>query len=105
MVRGALAKGLLAGKPATGFLNYSTDDVRKINSTLSNLSSLQRNIGQTAIQYVLHNQAVTTAVVGFRTLEQLDNLVNDNLYPSLSAQEYQELQNCLQPAIYEQHRI
>ncbi|WP_258097834.1 aldo/keto reductase [Marinoscillum pacificum] len=105
MVRGALAKGLLAGKPATGFLNHSTDDVRKINSTLEKLSSAQRNKGQSAIQYVLHHQAVTTAVIGFRTLEQLDNLVNDNLNPSLSTQEYQELQNCLQPAIYEQHRI
>ena len=105
MVRGALAKGLLAGKRAAGFLNHSTDNVRKINSTLEKFSSSQRNKGQSAIQYVLHHQTVTTAVIGFRTLEQLDNLVNDNLNPSLSAQEYQELQNCLQPAIYEQHRI
>ena len=69
ITRGSLAKGLLVDKPSKAYLDYSTSEVEKLQSDL-------RETGQPlayAIEFVLQHQAVASAVLGMRTIEQLEH--------------------------------
>jgi aryl-alcohol dehydrogenase-like predicted oxidoreductase len=68
ITRGSLAKGLLVDKPSKAYLDYNTSEVEKLQSDL-------RETGQPlayAIEFVLQHQAVASAVLGMRTIEQLE---------------------------------
>ena len=45
IVRGALAKGLLAGKPAKSYLKHTEEEIQKIQKILSNLETKHRKSG------------------------------------------------------------
>jgi aryl-alcohol dehydrogenase-like predicted oxidoreductase len=102
--RGALAQGLLANKPAKEYLNYSKDQVNKAAAAMHAISNEQRTAAQTAIQFVLHHPAVTCAVIGTRTIKQLNEITNAATTPLLTAQEAKTLSNVLPTNLYEQHR-
>jgi aryl-alcohol dehydrogenase-like predicted oxidoreductase len=104
LVRGSVAGGLLAGKPATSYLNYSETQVESAAAAVRSISSKQRNPAQTAIQYVLQNPAVTSAVVGIRTMEQLKEAVNAIDSPVLMEEEMQILRKSVPVNFYKQHR-
>lgn len=69
VVRGTLAQGLLAGKPAKQYLDLSKEEVEKIASSISHSS-------QQAINYVFNDPAVASAVIGIRTKEQLSDIIS-----------------------------
>lgn len=73
LARGALAKGLLVDKPAAPYLNYGAEDVARAADTIFSLSGTNRNSAHTALQFVLKNPAITSAVTGLRTIEQLED--------------------------------
>jgi aryl-alcohol dehydrogenase-like predicted oxidoreductase len=75
LARGTLAKGLLIDKPAEAFLDLSADQVREIQDKLS--ACLPRNESKTglALAYVLHHPAISSAVAGIRTMEQLSDIL------------------------------
>jgi aryl-alcohol dehydrogenase-like predicted oxidoreductase len=75
LARGSVAKGLLAGKPAAPYLNYSTEEVGKMAEVVTRFSVDKRTPAQTAICYVLGEPVVRAAVVGIRTLTQLEEAV------------------------------
>ena len=75
LARGSLAKGLLAGKPAEVYLDHSREEVEEAARAIQTLSGAHRNAAQTAIQFVLQHPAITSAVVGLRTMEQLEGIV------------------------------
>ena len=104
LVRGSVAGGLLAGKPAKSYLNYNEQEVGKAAEAVKSISSEQRNPAQTAIQYVLQNPAVTSAVVGIRTMEQLKEAIEAIESPILTQQEMQILRDSVPVNFYEQHR-
>jgi len=104
LVRGSVAGGLLAGKPAKSYLNYNEKEVGKAAEAVKSISSEQRNPAQTAIQYVLQNTAVTSAVVGIRTTEQLKEAIEAIESPMLTQEEMQILQESVPANFYEQHR-
>lgn len=69
ITRGSLAKGLLVDKPSKAYLDYNTSEVEKLQSDL-------RETGQPlayAIEFVLQHHAVASAVLGMRTIEQLEH--------------------------------
>jgi aryl-alcohol dehydrogenase-like predicted oxidoreductase len=68
VVRGALAQGLLAGKPERDYLDLKRDEVKKIADSINHSS-------QKAIQFVLNQPAVASAVIGIRTKEQLNDII------------------------------
>ena len=105
MARGALAKGLLADKPAKSYLNHSEEQVNHLQNSLKQLSNEHRNQAQTAVKFVLQHPSVTTAVVGFRTLEQLQGIINLSSCPDLSKEEMQLLSDSSVAHQYDQHRI
>lgn len=104
LARGAIAKGMLINKPAVPFLDYSKEDVKHVASVIESFSGLRRSKAQTALQFVLAHQAITSAVTGIRTIEQLDELVKVSDTPALSQQEYETLSRALIAHVYTQHR-
>lgn len=103
LARGSLAKGLLAGKTAAPFLNYSAGEVQQLASLIDSYTSSERSATQIALSFVGSNPAVSSAVVGIRTEQQLMDIVNSN-YPELNMEELTALSNLLEPNRYEEHR-
>lgn len=93
--RGALAQGLLAGKPAKPYLGLSQEEVEKIASAVNM---------ETAIRYVLYHPAVASAVIGIRTDEQLLDAVKAGSAPALEENFVKSLQSGNRRIIYTDHR-
>jgi aryl-alcohol dehydrogenase-like predicted oxidoreductase len=104
MVRGSVAQGLLVNKPPKPYLGYSEVEVTKAALAVQALSTSGRTPAQTAIRYVLHHPAVTSAVVGMRTGEQLEEAVAALTTPDLSLEEIERLNNILPVNQYTEHR-
>lgn len=104
LARGSLAKGLLAGKPAAEFLEYSTADVRRAAEAVAARSTKTRSPAATALAYALHHPAVAASVVGIRTPNQLREALRAGTAPVLTAGEWAALGQVLPPNRYEQHR-
>ncbi|MEO9474356.1 MAG: aldo/keto reductase [Cyclobacteriaceae bacterium] len=103
-VRGALAKGLLAGKQAQAYMNHSEQAVASLQKVLAELATPLRAQGHIAIQYVLANQAVTSAIIGIRTDKQLQAAVAAGDCLPLSSEELSLLRKAIEPAKYTAHR-
>ena len=104
LVRGSVASGLLIDKPAKPYLNYNETEIADAAKAVRSVSTKQRNSAQTAIQYVLKNTAVTSAIVGIRTLQQLKDAVQAINNSELSEEEINILRESVRPNFYEQHR-
>ncbi|WP_394335762.1 aldo/keto reductase [Adhaeribacter pallidiroseus] len=104
LARGGLAQGLLAGKPAKNYLNYSEAEVKKVVEAVKNPLIPNRTATVTTIQYVLDHPAVTSAVLGIRTTNQLQEALHINSSEVLSKEEVRYLKKLLVPNKYEQHR-
>ena len=103
LVRGGLAKGLLANKIAKDYLNHSTTFVQQTQDLVQALSSSERTSAQTALRFILKHPAVTSVVNGIRTMEQLEENTATIHTPILSDVEYKKL---FQSPVnrYEKHR-
>ena len=104
LARGTLAGGLLADKPADAYLNYTVDEVYKMSSAVHAISGMSRNASQTALQFVLQQSAITSAVVGIRTQQQLDDIVGAITAPALTDSEIAFLRSQIPVNYYSQHR-
>jgi aryl-alcohol dehydrogenase-like predicted oxidoreductase len=104
LVRGSVATGLLANKPAKPYLNYNEKQIADAANAIKSISLKERNAAQTAIQYILNNPAVTSAIVGIRTMEQLNEAVEVINAPALSEEEIKMLREAIPVNFYEQHR-
>ncbi|GAB4417365.1 MAG: aldo/keto reductase [Bacteroidia bacterium] len=70
IVRGALARGSLAGKPAAPFLTHDTDTVAAVQQALADLHPAI-SPGHAAIRFAQAAPAVATLAVGISTSAQL----------------------------------
>lgn len=104
MARGSVAGGLLVGKKAKPYLNYNEEGVAKAAIVIQKLSSHKRSPAQIAIQFVLQNPSVTSAVVGIRTIEQLTDAVNAISNQKLSEEEMKILKEAVAVNHYTEHR-
>ncbi|MDO1445197.1 aldo/keto reductase [Rhodocytophaga aerolata] len=104
LARGSLAKGMLVNKPAQPFLGYSAEEVKQAAAAIQLVSNPQRSKAETAVQYVLHHPAVTTAVVGIRTLTHLQEITGIQQAPLLSEEEIQQLQKSIKANSYSEHQ-
>lgn len=104
VTRGSVASGLLIDKPAKPYLNYDEKQVEKSAKTIKSLSTDQRGPSQIAIQYVLQNPAVTSAIVGIRTMDQLTDAVKAIDIPELNDEEMKILRDAVPVNFYEHHR-
>ncbi|MGB8193347.1 MAG: aldo/keto reductase [Chitinophagaceae bacterium] len=104
LARGSLAQGLLVNKPAKEYLGHSTQEVAKAAAAIHTVSNDQRTPAQTAIQFVLNHPAITSAVTGIRTMEQLNEISGAADAPFLKVAKIQLLSNATRALNYEQHR-
>jgi aryl-alcohol dehydrogenase-like predicted oxidoreductase len=104
LARGGLAKGLLVDKPADTYLNYSAQEVKKAAQVIEAVSSKNRSKAATAMRFVVQNPAITTAVVGIRTMQQLQDILQVQHTLPLTAEEMQQLKNAIPVNVYQEHR-
>lgn len=104
LARGSLAKGLLAGKPVTGYLEHSKEAVEKAVDAVNQVSSNRRLPSQAAIRFVLQHPAVTATVAGIRTGPQLADAAATFTTPPLTGHELNLLKEAIIPNFYESHR-
>jgi aryl-alcohol dehydrogenase-like predicted oxidoreductase len=103
LARGSVAQGLLINKPATPYLDHSPEEVEKAARAVQALTHQERSSAQVAIRFVLHSPAVTSAVLGVRTAEQLEEGIRVAGLPPLSDQEIRDLQQAVKANSYAQH--
>lgn len=104
IVRGALAKGLLAQKTLSDYLNYSQESIDLLKIKMNSFSIEKMTNSQVALKWVLANQAVTSIALGIRTKGQLNDALGVYDSPSLSEVEVKGLSSVLAPNVYEIHR-
>ncbi|MGC4232947.1 MAG: aldo/keto reductase [Niabella sp.] len=100
LARGALAQGLLVNKPAKDYQGYSSGEVLQLQQALSQEKG---STAALAIHYVLRNAAVASAVTGFSSLQQLEEVVAAcNTKPGDEVLEH--LRQLILPKKYTDHR-
>ncbi|MEM9917899.1 MAG: aldo/keto reductase [Bacteroidota bacterium] len=104
LVRGALAKGLLAGKEARPYLSHSEEAVQSIQEKVRLLSSNDRSEGQTAIRFASAPKAVASIVAGVSKLPQIESNVGAFKSPPLQSEALSTLKAMLPQHLYEKHR-
>ncbi|WP_336514842.1 aldo/keto reductase [Pollutibacter soli] len=104
LVRGALAQGLLAGKPAKEYLDHSTESIRIAFEAISSISGPHRSTAQTAIRFVLRHPAVASSVIGVRNTVQLKDAIEVFDTPELAEEDYSYLKQSIRQNTYSDHR-
>ena len=103
LTRGSVAQGLLINKAAKEYLDHSANEVQMAADAIKKISS-KRNAAETAIQFVLHHAAVTSAVVGVRTTAQLEEAVATFDATLMTNEEYEFLKDAIPLNVYSAHR-
>ena len=103
LARGSVASGLLVDKPAKQYLDRTVEQVAAAQELVHTYAG-KRTPAQAAIQYVLHHPAVTSAVVGIRTMEQLNDVVGSSTTQQLTIEEITKLRTAIAPNVYAEHR-
>lgn len=104
LARGAMAGGLLVDKPAADYIGISKDEVKSIQKKLSLEIPEGKTQSETALRYVIDNPAITTAVVGIRTIEQLEDAVAGGNADALTIEQWKQLQQIWVGNTYIEHR-
>ena len=104
MVRGGFARGLLAGKDSSDYLDYSSEEIDLLLDKLKSFSIEKMSLAQASLKWILSNNCVTTAVVGIRNMSQLKDVLGATEAVDLPAQAMQELSDLLKPNLYAKHR-
>ena len=104
LARGSVAQGLLINKPAKEYLNYKAEEVEAAARAVKSVSGSNRSPAQTALQFILRHPAVTAAVSGIRTIEQLEDVLKTISAPQLTGEEFTLLQDSVKQNYYEEHR-
>lgn len=104
IVRGGLAKGLLAGKPAREYLSHNQDEVAQIQQMMKSESGPDRTSGQTALKYCLQHPAIATLACGISREEQLRENVATMYKKDLSEAQIERLKTGIIADRYDKHR-
>jgi aryl-alcohol dehydrogenase-like predicted oxidoreductase len=104
LARGSIAKGLLVSKPADPYLNYSAGQVEKAKRSVEEISGTGRTAFAIAVGYTLYQPSVTSAVVGIRTEEQLENALNSIGNNELAQNDITRLSASIPSNYYMEHR-
>ncbi|MFC4022863.1 aldo/keto reductase [Oceanobacillus longus] len=111
--RGPLAKGMLSNhaeklintKGKDGYLDYSYDELKSINTELSILIKDNESMNELALKYVQKHPAVTSAVFGASSLEQIRENTDFDHSKLLSDQTYEQMKRITHANQYDKHRL
>lgn len=104
LTRGSYAQGLLVNKPPKPYLTFTEEEVKQAAGTVKSVAGNTRTTAEVAARYVLHHPAVTSSVLGIRTMEQLQDALHVANAQPLTSDEMQLLKESVKPIVYEQHR-
>lgn len=104
LARGSVAQGLLINKPPKPYLTFTADEVNTASKAVEKIAAYSRTKTAVALQFVLNNPAVTSAVVGVRNKAQLQEAIDAANAQQLSITEIEQLTQSIKMSIYEQHR-
>lgn len=104
LARGSYAQGLLVNKPSKPYLSLPVEEVRKAADAVERIAGTKRSTAEVAARFVLDNPAITSAVLGIRTDEHLQDALQVSGASPLDVEERQALQQAVKPISYEQHR-
>lgn len=104
VVRGAVAKGLLANKPPKAYLNHSPLDVAAARAKLEDLTLGLYTPAQLALRYALAHPVVATIAAGASQLDQVEENAKAGALPPLTTEQIVALQSMVPAYAYEKHR-
>jgi aryl-alcohol dehydrogenase-like predicted oxidoreductase len=104
LCRGALAQGMLAGKPGQEYLGHAAEEMDAAAQLLQGLGIPTRTGAQSALLYVLNHPAVTSVITGVSRMEQLTEIAASADKEMLTEKDLEMLKNILPPKTYELHR-
>jgi aryl-alcohol dehydrogenase-like predicted oxidoreductase len=104
LVRGAVAGGLLAGKPPAEYLGLAASEVQAAQEALRAISGSDKDMAQTAIRFVLSHPAVTAVAAGASSAAQVEANVAAADRPPLSESAQRSLRGAVQQLRYTSHR-
>jgi aryl-alcohol dehydrogenase-like predicted oxidoreductase len=104
VVRGGLAKGLLASKQAAGYLDHAQEGVEAVQSALAATLDGEVTLAQNALRYCLAHPAVTTVACGVRTMAQLEENAVAGRLPPLPDDAVSALRAAVPALVYTKHR-
>ena len=104
LARGALAGGLLVDNPAKAYLNFTEATIQKAAAAISAAAAGKKTNTSTALQFVLQHPAITSAVAGIRTQQQLEAAVQAIDAVPLEEQEMAMLRQSVPLNYYKEHR-
>lgn len=104
LARGSLASGILAGKPAKPYLGHNEAEITAAAAALKKITNRDSNAAATAIRFVLQHPAVTAAVVGIRTRQQLAEAIQAITTGPLSPAQLETLRESIPAKVYAEHR-
>jgi aryl-alcohol dehydrogenase-like predicted oxidoreductase len=108
LARGVVMKGLLAGKDVVEYAGNSMAEMAaaaEVVRTVANAKGVDaKAAAQVAIRWVLDQAAITSAVVGLRTVEQLEEAVEAADAVRLTDEDDRLLRAALKGRRYEEHR-
>lgn len=111
LARGPFAKGILTDqtivqiekKAKEGYLSYAYEQLKEV---LTSISSFQKsNLATIALQYVLQQDVVRSAVFGASSMDQLNKNIAAYTSEKLPPDIYIQLQSITKQLLYEQHRL
>lgn len=91
-------------KPGRPYLTWSPAAVSAAAEIVHDVTGKSGSAAQTAIRFVLQHDAVSSAVVGIRTLAQLEDIAASVDAGELSGQEMDRLTHAAYPQHYLDHR-
>lgn len=104
LARGTVAGGLLVNKPAVNYLAHPAATVARVQEAIRSLAREQYPAAEMAIRFALDQPAITAAIIGIRTPEQLAEAIAVTNKPGLSAKELLILREASPALVYQDHR-
>ena len=109
LVRGAVAGGLLAGRPPLGkppaeYLGLGESEVQAAQDALRAISGSDKEMAQTAIRFALSQPSVTAVAAGASSVAQVEANVAAADAPPLSEADQRALREALRQLRYTSHR-
>lgn len=102
LARGTLASGLLIDKSPKEYLTLGKENVSQAAQKVKEMSTHRRDETSIALDFVLYHKAITSAVVGIRTTDQLQRATIHRA--ALTEKEFDTLSAFVAPIRYESHR-
>ena len=104
LVRGAVAGGILAGKPPVEYLGLMASEVQAAQGVLLAITAPYKQMAQKAIRFALSHPAVTAVAAGASSVAQVEANVSAADGPPLSEADQRALREAVRQLAYASHR-